>query len=83
MRYARTSAIAGRVGLVCCSRQNDPHPRKTESYWLLVLARQESWMSVLGASGTARPARDPLINAAPKGQAFCGEDVFLVDHMGE
>ena len=40
-------------------------------------------MSVLVASGTARSARDLLINAAPKGPASCREDVFLVEHVGE
>ena len=32
------------------------------------------------ASGTARAARDPLINAAPKGPAFCVEGAFPVEH---
>ena len=40
-------------------------------------------MSVLVASDTARAAMDPLINAAPKGQAFCVEDVFPVEHVEE
>ena len=37
-------------------------------------------MRFLIASGTARAARDPLINAAPKGPAFCVEGAFPVEH---
>ena len=37
-------------------------------------------MRFLVASGTARAARDPLINAASKGPAFCVEGAFPVEH---